>query len=59
MRAHNTRVSSLIPLCVTIKTPLVREAAENQLTKSISLKKFRALSLVSATLDIECATQYF
>ena len=55
MRTHNTGVVSSIPPCVTFKTPLVRKATGNHLMKSISLEKLRALSLVSATLEIEHA----
>ena len=82
-RTHNTEVVSSIPPCVTIKTPLVRKATGNHLTKSPSLeetessvsdaideegnaprkihfpRKNSALYLVSATLEIEYATQFF
>ena len=45
MRTHNTRVSSSIPLCVTIKTPLVRKATRNHLIKSTSLEKLQSSHL--------------
>ena len=56
---HNTGVGSSIPLCVTIKTPLVRKAMGSHLKKPLATNKLRALSLVSATLEIEYAMQYF
>ena len=37
--------------------PLVRKPTGNHLMNSTSLEKLRALSLVSATLQIEYATQ--
>ena len=46
------------PACVTIKTPLLRKATGNHLTKDTSQEKvLRALSLVSAKLKIEYAMQ--
>ena len=57
MRTHNTGVVSSIPPFVTFKVPLVRMATGNHLMKSTSLDRLRALSLVSATLEIEYATQ--
>ena len=57
MRTHNTGVVSSILPCVTLKTPSVRKATGNHLVNSISLEKLRALSLVSAKLEIEYATQ--
>ena len=45
--------------CFTMKTSLVRKATGNHLIKSTSLEKLRALSLVSATREIEYATQFF
>ena len=56
MWTYNTGVVSLIPPCVTFKTPLVRKAAGNHLMNSTSLENLRALSLVSAALEIEYAT---
>ena len=51
--------SSSIPPCVTIKTPLVRKGTGNQFIKiHFPRKRLRALSLVSATLEIEYATQF-
>ena len=57
MQTHNIEVVSSIPQCVTFKTPLVRKATGNYLIHSTSLEKLRALSLVSAALEIEYATQ--
>ena len=54
---RNTGVVSSIPPCVTFKTPLVRKATGNHLMNSSSQAKLRALPLVSATLEIEYATQ--
>ena len=42
---------------VIIKTPLVRKEIGNHFIKSTFLEKLRALSLVSAWLEIEYATQ--
>ena len=39
MRTHNDGAMSLIPPCVTIKTPLVRKATGNHLVNSTSLEK--------------------
>ena len=50
-------VVSSNPTRVTIDIPLARKATENHLIKSTSL--FRALSLVSATPQIEYATQFY
>ena len=58
MRTRNTGVVSSNPTCVTIGVPLVRKVSGNQFIKSISLEKLRALFLVSATLEIEHATQF-
>ena len=58
MQTHNTGGVSSIPPCVTFKTPLVRKAMGNHLIISTSLEKLRAQSLVSATLEIEYATQF-
>ena len=46
------------PTLVTIKTELARKATGNHLMKSTSLKELATLSLVSATLEIESATQH-
>ena len=56
MRTHNRRVVSSILSCVIFKTPLVRKATGSHLMNSTSLEKTQ--SLVSATLEIEYATQY-
>ena len=58
MRTHNTGVFSWIPPCINFKTPLARKATGNHLMNSISLEKLRALSLVSATLEIKYAAQF-
>ena len=58
MRAHNTRIVSSIPPCVTFKTPLARKATGNHLMNSTFLEKLRAASLVAATLEIEYATEF-
>ena len=50
MQTHNTGVM----MCPT-KAPFVRKATGNHLMNSTSLEKLRALSLVSATLEIEYA----
>ena len=52
MRTHNIGVVSSITPCVTFQTPLVRKATGNHLMNSTSLEKLKALSLVSATLEI-------
>ena len=57
MQTQTTGVGSSNPTRVTIRTPLVTKAIGNHLIKSTSLEKFRALSLASATLQIEYATQ--
>ena len=59
MRIHNTGVVSEIPPCVTVKTPLVKMTTGNYIMNSTSLKELRAMSLVSATLEIEYATQLY
>ena len=57
-RVSNPGVVSSSPTPVTFKTPLVRKATGNHLIKSTSLvKRLRALFLVSATLEVEYATQ--
>ena len=56
MWAQNTEVVSSIPPCVIFKMLLVRKATGNHRVNSTSLEKLRALSLVSATLEIEYAT---
>ena len=53
MRTHNTGVVSSIPPCVTFKTPLARKETQNRLMNA-TLEP----SLVSATLEIEYATQF-
>ena len=59
MRTQKTGVVSSIPPCVAFrKTLLVRKATGNHLTKSATLERLRASSLVSATLEIEHAMQY-
>ena len=58
VRTHNTGFVSSNPKRVTMKMPLVRKVTVNHLMKSTSLEKLRALSLVSATLEIEYATQF-
>ena len=40
------------------KTPWMRKARGNHVIKSTSLENLRALSLVSATLEVEYPTQY-
>ena len=57
VRTHSTRVVRSNPARVTIKTPLVGKATGNHLINSISLVK-DSESLVSATLEIEYATQF-
>ena len=52
MRTHNTGVAR-----VTIIRQLVRKVMGNHLIKSTSLEKLRAVSLVSAKLEIEYAMQ--
>ena len=52
-------MNDLIPPHVKISMPLAREATDSPLAKSMSLEKLRALSLVSATLEIEYASQFF
>ena len=59
MQTQNTGIVSLILTCVTFIMPLVRKAMGNHLMSSTSLEKFRVLSLVSATLKIECVMQFF
>ena len=54
---RNTWVASVIPPCVTFKAPLARKATGNHLINSTSLGKLRALYPVSASLEIEYATQ--
>ena len=59
-RGAGTRKAGVVsssPEGVTITTPLVRKATGSHLIKSNSLEKLRALSLVSATLEVEYATQ--
>ena len=46
-------------MCHFKKTLLMRKASGNHLMNSTSLEKLRALSLVSATLKMEYATQFF
>ena len=58
LRIHNTGVVSSNPAPATIKAPLVRKATGNHLMNSTSLENLRTLSLVSATLEIELATQF-
>ena len=57
MRAHDTGDLSSNPTSVTMKIPLGRNATGNCLIKPTSLEKFRAMYLVSVTLEIEYATQ--
>ena len=53
------RVCHFDPSMCHFKTLLVRKATGEHLTNSTSLEKeLRALSLVSATLEIEYATQF-
>ena len=60
MRTHNTWVVSSIPPSVTFKTPLVvRKATGNHIMNSTYLEKLRALSLVSAKLEIEYALEFY
>ena len=56
VRTHKTGVVSSSHTRATMKAPLVKKAKGNHLIKSIPEKKFRALSLVSATPEIEYAT---
>ena len=56
MRTQNTGFVNSIPPCVAMKVPLVRKAKGNHLMNSTSLENLKALSLVSATLDIEYVT---
>ena len=53
VRSHNAGVIISNPARVTIKAPLSRTATGNHLVKFTSVQKLRALSLVSAPLDIE------
>ena len=46
------------PARISSKTLLARKEMGNHLIKSTPLEKFKALSLVSAVLVIECATQF-
>ena len=57
MWTHKTGVVSSIPPYITFKTPLVRKVTGSHLTNSTSLEKLRALSVVSAMLEIEYARQ--
>ena len=57
MRTHDTWAVSSTPTCVTVRMQLAMKAKGNHLIKSTSTEKLRALSLVSATLEIEYATQ--
>ena len=59
MQTHNAGVVGSNRVRVITKTPLVSKATGNYLIKSISLDKLRALSLVSATLEIEYALQLY
>ena len=47
------------PARVTIKIPMAKKAMGDHLIESTSLQKAQSLSLVSATLEIEYATQFF
>ena len=58
MWTYDTGVISSNPARVTIKMPLTSKATGNHLVKSTFLVKSRALSLVSATIEIEYATQF-
>ena len=59
MWTHDTGFASSLPPRVTIEISLGKKATENHLIKSTSLEKLRAPSPVSATLQIEYATQFF
>ena len=54
-----TGILSSIPPCVTIKTPPVRKTTGNGLIKSTCREKLRALTMVSATLEIKYSKQFF
>ena len=56
-RTHNMGFVSLNSPYVTIETPLVKKATELHLMKSSSLEKLRALSRVSAALEIQYVMQ--
>ena len=58
-QTRNPGVVSLMPPCLTIETPLVKEARGNHLIKSSSLEELRGLSLVFSTLKPEYATLFF
>ena len=53
VQTHNAGGVSSNPARVTVKVPLVKKTTGNHLIKSNSLLEFRALSLVSAVLEIE------
>ena len=59
MGTHNTGFVSLISPCATKKAPLMRKATGNHLLKSTFLEKAQYPVLVSATIEIEYATQQF
>ena len=57
--AWATLESNFLSMLATINTPMVRNATDNHLMNSTFLEKVNALSLVSATLEIKYATQFF
>ena len=57
MQTYNAGCVTLNPTHVTIKTPLVGKAMGNHLIKSTSLKKPRALFLISAMLEMVYAVE--
>ena len=59
MRTLNAGGVSSNPAPVTMKIPLAKKAMEDHLIVFTSLEKVRALSLVSAKLEIEYATRYY
>ena len=59
VRTHNVGVVSSNSTCVIRKALWMRKATGNHLIKSTFPAKLRALSLVSATLEIEYAMQDF
>ena len=57
MRTNNAGVVSSSPAGLPIKTLLVRKATRNHRIKSTCLDKAQCMSLVSAKLETEYATQ--
>lgn len=57
VRTLNTGVKSSIPALLTIKTPLTSQSTGNTLIKSISLEETQSPVPVSATRQLDYATQ--